>query len=255
MKNGNKGIGVLVKNIEEAVFPSNIYCICCGSLIDGSRAYSLCDRCMEKLHWINGRTCDRCGKALPETYNGKRCYDCMLHPHSFRKGYSCLTYGLYERKILLDYKYNGKGYLFRKLGDILYDRISCESIRPDVIVPVPIHKKREKNRGYNQATLMARRLSRLWGIPVDDRSLVREKETPPLRSLDPAERELALAEAFRVRRQGKRKLQGKTILLIDDIYTTGATADACSRTLLAAGASAVDLLSLASGGNRKPQTL
>ena len=99
--------GVLRKTLEalsEAVFPSNIYCACCGRLIDGTRPYALCDSCMKKMHWNNGRTCEKCGKALPETYRGGRCYSCMESNHSCRKGYSCLTYGLYEREMILDYK-------------------------------------------------------------------------------------------------------------------------------------------------------
>ncbi len=246
------GIKRIIEKIEEAVFPSNIYCISCGSMIDASRPYSLCDECARKLHWINGRACDKCGKALPDTYHGRLCYDCMMHKHYFKKGYSCLTYGLYERQILLDYKYNGKSYLCRKLGDILFDRICCENLEIDVIIPVPVHKKRRKSRGYNQSELMAKRLSKLCGVPSDCESLVRNRETTLLRSLNPAEREAALEGAFSVTAAGKRKICGKRILVIDDIYTTGATADACSKTLIEAGAAEVFLLSLASGGNRRP---
>lgn len=249
-------MGVLRKlgeTIGEAVFPSNIYCICCGSLIDGTRAYAICDGCMQKFHWNVGRTCEKCGKALPETYRGRLCYDCMTKAHLFTKGISCLTYGLHERQLLLDYKYNGKGYLARKLGEILYDRISCEDIEPDVIIPVPVSRSRVRKRGYNQAALMAKHLARLWGVPMDERILIRTKETPLLRSLNPAERMLALEDAFEAMKQGAGKLVGKTILLVDDIYTTGATADACSKALLEAGAKEVYLLTLASGGNRKPE--
>lgn len=238
--------------VEEAVFPSNIYCICCGSLIDGSRAYSLCDKCIREFHWITGRTCEKCGKALPETYRGRLCYDCMGTTHYFTKGYSCLTYGLHEREVLLDYKYNGKGYLAKKLGDMLYDRISCEDLHVDLIIPVPISAGRERKRGYNQAALMSRRLSLRWDVPWDRKILLRKKETPLLRSLNPSQRRQALAGAFAVSSAAAYKLKGRAVLLIDDIYTTGATADACSKTLLEAGAKEVYFLSLASGGNRKP---
>lgn len=241
--------------MEETVFPSNIYCICCGSLIDGSRAYSLCDECIGKFHWITGKSCEKCGKALPEAYRGRLCYDCMNTAHYFTKGYSCLTYGLHEREVLLDYKYNGKSYLAKKLGDMLYDRISCEDISVDIIIPVPISAGRERKRGYNQAALMSRRLSARWNVPWDGRVLLRKKETPLLRSLNPSDRRMALAGAFAVSDTAAYKLTGKTILLIDDIYTTGATADVCSKTLLEAGARQVYFLSLASGGNRKPAEL
>lgn len=241
--------------ISEAIFPSNIYCICCGNLIDGSRPYAICDRCVERLHWNNGRTCRKCGKALPDTYRGDRCYSCMEHPRTFRRGYSCMTYGLYERELILDYKYNGQGYLGRKFGEILFDRIRWENPKIDVIIPVPIHKKREQKRGYNQTELMARRLAQLWEKPLKTDFLQRTRETTLLRSLSPIERESALQGAFAVTRKGASELRGKNVLLVDDIYTTGATIDACCRILLEGGAAAVDFLTLASGGNRRPKEL
>ena len=315
----NLGIRKIIEVVDEAVFPSNIYCICCGALIDGSRPYALCDECIRKFHWNTGRTCGKCGKALPDTYRGSLCYDCMQHNHYFTKGYSCLTYGLHEREVLMDFKYNGKGYIGRKFGDILYDRISCENLKIDVIIPVPISKGRMRKRGYNQSAVMARRLAQRMGVAYDERSLVRVRNTKMLRTLDPAERELALEGAFAVagefvaaggssttvasdsvaevagcgsgsanygssstnhgssssnhgsssaaagnrpayfgnKSEGTRKvsakLHGKRVLLIDDIMTTGATADACSKVLLEAGADSVLFLSLASGGNWKPE--
>lgn len=253
MKKGIKGELEKIKNeVMEAVFPSNIYCICCGSLIDSTRPYSLCDKCVREIHWIGSRTCEKCGKALPETYRGDLCYDCMTYAHDFHKGYSCFTYGLHERELLFDFKYNNRRYLAGKFGDILYDRISCENIHPDVIIPVPVSRSRMKKRGYNQSALLAKRLSERWGVPADDGILIRKKDTPPLRGLSPAEREEKLADAFAVADGKTSKIAGKRVLLIDDIYTTGITADSCSRVLAAAGASEISLLTLASGGNRKP---
>ena len=87
MKKGIKGELEKIKNeVMEAVFPSNIYCICCGSLIDSTRPYSLCDKFVREIHWIGSRTCEKCGKALPETYRGDLCYDCMTYAHDFHKG-------------------------------------------------------------------------------------------------------------------------------------------------------------------------
>ena len=176
-------------------------------------------------------------------------------PSVFRKGYSCLTYGLYEREMILDYKYNGKGYLGKKFGDILFDRIRWENLKIDVIIPIPIHRTRERKRGYNQTELMAARLAQLWGKTLMPDALQRTRETILLRSLSPIERESALRGAFAVTKKGKAELPGKAILLIDDIYTTGATIDECSRILLECGAAAVDFLTLASGGNRRPKGL
>lgn len=230
----------------DALFPPGIYCICCGSLIDKSRTYGLCDECIKKLHWINGRACEKCGKALQDTYKGRYCGDCMTYSHSFEKGYSCLTYGMYERKLIFDFKYNGKRYLARHFGDMLYDRIILENIEPDVIIPIPIHKSREQKRGYNQASLMASRLAERMNVAFDGKALYRKKNTGLLRGLAPAEREAMLEGVFDVKGGG---CTGKNILLIDDIFTTGATADACSRVLYDCGAKNVYLLTLASGGN------
>ncbi|NLD18939.1 MAG: ComF family protein [Clostridiales bacterium] len=241
-----------IKVVDEALFPSGIYCISCGSLIDGTRPYSLCDKCIREFHWINGRRCRKCGKALQDTYKGQLCYDCMAYPHYFDKGYSCMTYGLKERELLLDYKYNGKSYLGKKFGDILYDRMSCENIDADVIIPVPIHRRRERKRGYNQSALMAESLAKKMEKPFLGDAVVRTRETALLRSLSPVERESALRGAFAVCSGALEKVYNKKVLLIDDIYTTGSTADSCSKTLLEAGAEAVLLLTLASGGNKKP---
>ena len=286
-------IARISEEISEAVFPSNIYCIVCGSLIDGSRPYALCDKCVQEMHWITGGTCDWCGKALPDTYRGvaadgrRLCYDCMERAHSFTRGWSCLSYGLHEREIMMDIKYNSKGYIARKMGDVLFDRMEplieaafSDGLVPfDMVVPVPVSRKRLLKRGYNQSELMARQFLYRWkqflresarldgrasadaGINVvaalcpqlETHLLIRQKETVMLRSLNPEERRLALEDAFAVNAALRGFVAEKNVLLIDDIYTTGATADACSTVLLEAGAEAVYLLTLCSGGNHRPK--
>lgn len=254
-----KILRTLLTEVDEAVFPSSIYCVCCGALIDRTRTYSLCDTCMDRFHWITGRTCEKCGKAMPETSRGRFCYDCMQQEHFFRKGFSCLTYGLYERQLMMDLKYAGKGYLARIFGDVMYDRMEWEELDPDLIVPVPVSEGRLRKRGYNQSLIMARRLAQRWRSEREHapalwpRMLRRTRETRMLRSLNPTERRMALKGAFDVPPGLKQRLEGRSVLLVDDIYTTGATADACSRALLEGGASEVYLLTLASGGNRRPE--
>ena len=279
----------LIHELDEAVFPSSIYCIRpgCGRLIDRSRTYSLCDECIARFHWITGRTCGRCGKAMPDTSKGRLCYDCMREEHFFRRGFSCLTYGLYEREVMMDLKYAGKGYLARIFGDMMFDRMEAEiryglfssalpdlegeHVRIDLIVPVPVSKGRLRRRGYNQSEIMARQFARRWADMVREADheedslfpspvcrpelLERVRETQMLRSLNPTERRIALQNAFVVPASQALKLKGKRVLLIDDIYTTGATCDACSQAMLEGGASEVFLLTLASGGNRRPADL
>lgn len=257
--------------ISETIFPSNIYCIVCGSLINRSRPYALCDKCMKKMHWITGRACAVCGKALQDTYRGapgsiggNLCYDCMEREHFFTRGWSCMTYGLHEREVMMDIKYNRKGYIACKMGDVMFDRMESliaaaanKGIVPfDVVVPVPVSVKRLIKRGYNQSELMARQFLRRWRdfaseVPrLESKVLVRRRETVMLRSLNPAERRLALKGAFGILSNTEDRITGKIVLLIDDIYTTGATADECSQVLLEGGAEAVYLLTLCSGGNQ-----
>jgi competence protein ComFC len=236
----------------EFLFPSNIYCICCDSVIDKTRLYALCDRCVRKFHWMGKKTCVKCGKILEEGYAHDRCIDCRNMDHQFVKGFTCTRYGLYERVLMMDYKYHDKAWIGRKVGDILADRMMGESFCPDLVVPVPIHKERAAKRGYNQVELMARRYAALTKLPLDNRLLIRTKNTLPMRNLGVSERIDNVRDAFALRKGSEVILAGKTILLIDDIYTTGSTADSCTQTLLQGGAKEVWLLTFASGSNVIP---
>lgn len=245
---GFKGLDAL----WELIFPSNIYCICCGSVIDRTRPYALCDRCVQKFHWMGKKTCGKCGKILDEDYLHPLCVDCRNMEHPFVKGFTCTRYGLYERVMMMDYKYHDKAWIGRKIGDILTDRMHDEPFCPDLVVPVPIHHRREANRGYNQVVLMAGRYAESTGLPLDDRMLIRTKDTLPMRNLGVAERIANVSGAFDLRRGSQTALLNKTVLLIDDIYTTGSTADSCTKTLLAGGAKEVWLLTFAAGSNVIP---
>lgn len=233
----------------EFVFPSNIYCICCGSVIDQTRPYALCDRCIQKFHWLSKKTCQKCGKILEEGYVHDWCIDCQNSNHIFVKGFTCTRYGLYERVLMMDYKYHDKAWIGRKVGDILADRMASETFRPDLVVPVPIHKERLAKRGYNQVELIARQYARLANLNINSRILIRTKDTLPMRNLGVTERIANVQDAFSILKGSEDVLGGSTILLIDDIYTTGSTADSCSQTLLKGGAKEVWLLTFASGSN------
>jgi ComF family protein len=115
--------------------------------------------------------------------------------------------------------------------------------RVDVMVPVPLHIRRLRQRGFNQALLMVRELNKRMGIPYEERALAKIKDTPVQIALKKRERRKNLKGAFQVRDQ--ETIQGKSIVLVDDVYTTGATVNECSRTLLAAGAKQVTVLTVA----------
>lgn len=230
-------------------YPSNIYCISCGNIIDDSRPYALCDTCVRNLKWANGRTCSLCGKILQADYGSDLCTDCEAGGHVFRKGFCCVEYGPAERELMHQFKYRDKAYIGRKLAEIMHDRIEPENLNPDLILPVPMFRRKEKKRGYNQAAVLAESLAKFMGVPCDRKLLVRGVETEAMSGLGVSERRRNIQNAFSVRRVKIEKPAGKTILLVDDIYTTGSTADACASVLLEAGAAAVFVLAFASGAN------
>lgn len=245
-------MGIIEKGLE-AIFPSNIYCISCGSIIDKTRDYALCDSCVERFHWLGKKTCAKCGKILNENYRHELCYDCRRFEHTFDKGFTCVQYGLYERGLMMDFKYKGKSYIGRKLGDILYDRMALEEERFDLLVPVPMYRKKKARRGYNQAEIMAGQMARRSGIPMARDLLRRDRQTLPMKGLGPFERYENLKGAFSISPGNHYPIQGKRILLIDDIYTTGSTADACGIVLRQAGAERICILTFACGANLPPK--
>lgn len=242
-------LAALGEGFLDLIYPSNIYCISCGNIIDDSRPYALCDSCVRALKWANGRTCSRCGKILQEGYGPDLCTDCLERPHTFEKGYTCVEYGAAEREMLHRFKYKDQAYLGRKMAEIMYDRIRIEELSPELIIPVPMFRRKEKIRGYNQAAVLASSLAKYTGIPYDGRLLMRAVETEAMSRLGALGRRKNIREVFCVSAAGRDRLAGKTVLLVDDIYTTGSTADACSRALLDAGAGRICVFTFASGAN------
>ncbi len=238
-----------MKKIINLLFPEKIYCICCSSLIDGRLNYPICNNCIQKFHWVNGKTCEKCGKIVGTNYPNELCKDCIENIQEFDKGYSCSRYGLYERTVMMDFKYGSKAYIGRVLGKIMGDRIAIESLSIDYIVPVPIHKKRLKKRGYNQAEILAEEISKVIKITSLKDGIIRNVNTVPMRSLNLIERRINMEKAFKIDDKVKEKIQGKSILIVDDIYTTGSTINSLALLMKDGGAREVNFLVFASGQN------
>lgn len=156
--------------------------------------------------------------------------------------------GTYEgslQEAIHRWKYEGKEYLHiyfaRWMAERFFDYWVPHLI--DLLIPVPLHKKRLRERGFNQALLLGKELSRRTGIPCRKRVLQKKKPTVPQVNLGRPEREKGVRGAFEV--IARKEVDGKAILLVDDVYTTGATVNECSRVLLAGGAKRVDVLTLA----------
>lgn len=244
----------MIKAVIDFFFPSNIYCIACGNLIDNTRVYSLCDKCMREIKWITDNTCEKCGKSLGSEGPDRRlCFECESVRHEFNKGFSCVTYEGPVKEILSGFKYKGRTYYAQKMTDVMLDRAVgfIDSIDVDMILPVPMHKDKEKGRGFNQAQLLSKDLGKRLELYTRNDILVKERKTLSMSSLSSGERRINLHNAFKISYNKENDIVDKNLLLVDDVYTTGSTADACAEVLKAHGANEVYIFTFASGVNMR----
>lgn len=213
------------RKIENLFFPKSLYCICCGKYIDGSRSYSLCDHCVSRMNF--------------NWYEVK--------PQHFDRCLCAMGYGFYERRLIFNLKYDGKTYVAPIAAEIMADCLravlrekgQCPWLTSDLIIPVPISRERMKTRQFNQAERIGFHLGKILSVKVRGDVLLRVRDTKAQRALSAAERRGNMEGAFAVQRGKEATIRGKSILLIDDIFTTGATASACARTLKESGAARV----------------
>lgn len=233
----------------DLIYPSDIYCISCNKPIEPGMPYSLCGDCIRLIPWANEYTCNCCGKLLTAWYGSETCTDCRRLAHSFVRGYTCAQYDGTIRELLLQFKYHEKGFLFLKLGEIMADRMALTDVNEDLIFPVPMYRRKEKKRGYNQAALLAAEVARYRGVTHRKDILLRREDTAPMHALTAIERRENMKQVFFIPPRKAALIKGKTVLLVDDIFTTGSTADACADTLLSGGADQVFVLTFAAGAN------
>ncbi len=225
----------------ENMFPDNFNCIICGIELNTSSRYSLCYNCIETLPFITDKSCVKCGaKVVADT---RVCSDCKRIKRIIDKNYSAIVYDGVIRKVVHELKYNNKRFYAKFLGRILYDKFLevLEEYSPDVIIPVPVSKDRKKSRGYNQVELMLEEFETHKDI-IDPDAIIRIVDTPFQARLKREERLDNLKGVFKI--VDFTAIEGKRILVIDDIFTTGSTMDECARILLGAGAKEVRSLTL-----------
>lgn len=224
-----------VRGLLNLLFPAR--CPLCGKGSDGRISHPLCRECWGKIRRYTGPACGSCGTPLPSVH-ATLCQRCLRKEPPFT---GVLYFGLYEgalREAIHLLKFRGIKRLSRPLTSLL-----SQLPRPvaDVILAVPLHEKGLKERGFNQAAVMARHLSRLWGIPLMHDTLRKVRQTAPQTEVTGRERLENLRGAFEV----SRSVASLRIMLVDDVVTTGATMRECSRTLLKAGAREVIVVALA----------
>jgi len=171
------------------------------------------------------------------------CRDCKLYGHDYNKALSAFEYSITVRELIHRYKYYGEYSLSRTFAFFMSELLEKSGWEIDYIIPVPLHKNRLKSRGFNQAALLGDYISYRHKIPCLDNILVRTVDTKSQTGFNREKRALNLMNAFMVVRPDAVK--GRNILLIDDVYTTGATVDSCSRELHKSGAENVYVLTFA----------
>jgi len=222
----------LARGLLDLVFPA--HCVVCGRL-----GAWLCVECQAEIHRVDPPLCPCCGRPWRE---GGLCPDCRASPHLIEARRFVAWHVSPLREALHALKYQGLRALGPPLAHLLVDVWERERISVDGVVPVPLHPRRKRRRGYNQAEVLARAFCQEMGLPLWGEVLVRKRDTPSQVGLTREERKRNVRGAFACH---PRDLTGARILLIDDVCTTGATLEACAEPLLVQGAAAIYALTVA----------
>jgi len=208
----------------------------------------MCASCFQAVTLLTEPLCRRCGVPFPfQGAGGLRglCPGCREHPPAFERARAALLYDAGAARLILPLKYGDRTELAEVLARHMARAGAELTQRAQVLLPVPLHRRRLFARRYNQAALLARALAGRSGIPWVPDALIRRRATASLGELTAAARALEVAGAFTVRASRAALIRGRRVLLIDDVLTSGATANACAEILLRNGAAAVDVLAAA----------
>lgn len=233
------------ETILNILFPR--HCPVCGEIAKPPGSL-ICPACFHKLSYVKPPVCKKCGKEILDETE-EFCGDCMKRRHAFESGLALMNYDETARRSMAWIKYKNKREYLDFYGAALAARYETQIRRmeADALVPVPVHPSRKRARGFNQAEVLAVLLGKRLGIPVESGMLIRDKRTKPQKELSAAERLKNLSGAFRA---GAIPEGIRTVLLVDDIYTTGSTVEACARALRSAGVSRVYFVVICMTGGR-----
>lgn len=239
-KQAEKAAQKLWEGMLDIVFPAR--CPVCDKPLPVSEL--ICPACRKELEYIKPPRCLKCGKHIGDERQ-EYCKGCRIAAHQFEKGRGLFAYRS-AAKSMYRLKYAGRREYARFYGRQIAASLggTIRSWKADALVPVPIHYSRKRERGYNQAEALAKEIGKELGIPVESRLLKRVKKTLPQKYLDDRERQNNLKKAFKI---SGNDVKLKTIIIVDDIYTTGSTIDACAAALKEAGIKKVYFVAAAIG--------
>ncbi|MDR2677556.1 MAG: ComF family protein [Puniceicoccales bacterium] len=230
------------RQLLDSLFPRA--CVGCGSALGKESAYDyICPDCLREIDWIRNHFCPRCG--APDVENGTICDECGKKTFSFRRNRSIYVYSGLGRRIIHELKYRNGRHLLPDIGRM--GREACLDLHAAVLVPVPLHWWRQWLRGFNQSELICGHLAKIYGCEVCP-LLRRSRHTRRQFGLGSRARWKNVGNAFQINGRILRKMKvakDRKITLVDDIFTTGATIEACAKVLAAAGFEHVEALTLA----------
>lgn len=243
LKRAAKRLKDIGKMAAEALYPEGLVCLDCGGeLKDGERRHSLCEKCAEKLPYRDGKICERCACYIDD---GRLCKACMTSETYFDGVAAPFDYNGIIRKIIIEYKDGGATFYYKYIARHLADYFSATDEKADIICYVPSDKKAIRRRGFEHNKKVSEFIGQETSLPVYY-PLERIKAVRDQTKSNRAERAKNVKDAFAVKKGFDAKsLQDKRIILIDDIVTTGATANECARVLKEAGVKSVTVLALA----------
>ncbi|MDD4617340.1 MAG: ComF family protein [Alphaproteobacteria bacterium] len=219
-------------------------CLVCEEPV--GQADTICPACWKKLPFIAPPFCARCGMPFDFPVEEETlCGACLLEPPAFETTRTALLYDDESKKVILGFKHGDRTHLAKALAAWMHRAGSDILANADALIPVPLHRSRLFKRRYNQSALLAQNVGKLAQKPALVDALCRIRATPNQGHLKRKERKANVKGAFMVSEKRKALIADKTLVLIDDVMTTGATVDECAKVLLKAGAKTVRVLTLA----------
>ncbi len=235
-----------MKPFLDLVFP--LRCLVCGEELGGDVGLRLCRSCARGVHEVRDPVCPACGQPLPspellEIHPGFRCGACRIDPHRYARAWVLFYFEDSMRELIHRFKYQGRSRLGRRLIQQCRGRIERIDDTFDMVLPVPLSPLRLRIRGFNQSTLLAREVAGILDLPLVVDLLVRKRGGRRQVGLRGAARRRNVRGRFAASKP--ERIRNRKVLLVDDVVTTGATADECARLLRRSGAKEVSLLALA----------
>lgn len=225
------------------IFVNDFKCIVCGKEILRNSRYSMCKDCLAKLPYIK-KYCEKCGESI---VSGNLCLNCKRELPKITQNFSVFDYSKPINYLITNLKYDNKKYIANYLSNFLVDKFIESNIKVDFVIPVPISENRLKIRGFNQAELLCSAFNEKLNMEVCPNLVSRIVDTISQTSLSRKERLTNLTNTFKV--NDKNKIKGKSILIVDDVYTTGATINEIAKVLFKAKAKNVYGLTVAHSVN------